>query len=706
MKWTAAVVVILLFLPLPAAGTGNGSDLSVTWIRAPPEVREGALPTVTARVDNHGSDVVSDVTVSFYLDSISEGHLIARRHYDSVNVYRRPRITWDTSGVTGNHSILAHIDGTSRNNVAATNVTVRRNNPTSAEQRLLISELYPHPYPGDDNEYICIHNPTGRAVNLYHWRLTTTPHRRLDRQTRVVFPNIHIPAHGTLHIAQNASAYQAATGHSADYAYGNDGHAPALEEHGWFILSNDGAALCLKDGYNHTIDSVAYGDSRGSPGWQGPPVSAPGEGVLLYRGNITGDSNTGSDWRTRHLDASSWQPYEVTFTGNVTAFASPDSAFSVVKEEIANATDSLYINLYTFTNPWLCDAVCAAAARNVSVTLLLEGQPVGGLSIEQRYMAARIAGAGGDVRYMYHGEGRRRYRYNHAKYAVVDNSTAIVTSANWGVTGMSPAASYGNREWGIVLRNESIARFIRRVLQDDLSGSDVVAFNASNETYGAPPDMYLPPRWPPRGDYRPCCPARTVQGTFACTVVAAPDNAERAIRGMLNGGRERILVEQAYIEPRWSDEISPFLACLAGKSGGCTDVRVLMNQNPSYLSSCDANNLTRAYLARWNLSSRFVYANASALVNVHTKGAVVDNATLVSSINWNENAVRCNRELGVIVEHPGVAAYFAKVFNHDWHLAGEEREHTSMIRYEHVRLFAVAVVWTAAAAVLFRHWRG
>ena len=39
---------------------------------------------------------------------------------------------------------------------------------------------------------------------------------------------------------------------------------------------------------------------------------------------------------------------------------------------------------------------------------------------------------------------------------------------------------------------------------------------------------------------------------------------------------------------------------------------------------------------------------------------------LVSSINWNDNSPRFNREIGVIIEHQGVGEYFTRVFDDDW----------------------------------------
>ena len=43
-----------------------------------------------------------------------------------------------------------------------------------------------------------------------------------------------------------------------------------------------------------------------------------------------------------------------------------------------------------------------------------------------------------------------------------------------------------------------------------------------------------------------------------------------------------------------------------------------------------------------------------------------DSRVLVSSINWNSNSPNFNREAGVIIDHPGVATYFRRVFDDDW----------------------------------------
>ena len=55
-----------------------------------------------------------------------------------------------------------------------------------------------------------------------------------------------------------------------------------------------------------------------------------------------------------------------------------------------------------------------------------------------------------------------------------------------------------------------------------------------------------------------------------------------------------------------------------------------------------------------------------SLVKIHNKAIIIDNRkVLVSSINWNENSVMRNRELGLVISGEA-AGYYARVFERDW----------------------------------------
>jgi phosphatidylserine/phosphatidylglycerophosphate/cardiolipin synthase-like enzyme len=67
------------------------------------------------------------------------------------------------------------------------------------------------------------------------------------------------------------------------------------------------------------------------------------------------------------------------------------------------------------------------------------------------------------------------------------------------------------------------------------------------------------------------------------------------------------------------------------------------------------------------LEARLANLEANNIEKIHNKGVIADRRkVLVSSINWNDNSPRFNRETGVIIEHQGVGDYFSRVFDDDW----------------------------------------
>ena len=67
-----------------------------------------------------------------------------------------------------------------------------------------------------------------------------------------------------------------------------------------------------------------------------------------------------------------------------------------------------------------------------------------------------------------------------------------------------------------------------------------------------------------------------------------------------------------------------------------------------------------------SLEARLADLSAIGVEKLHIKGVVIDGETaFVSSINWNENSPRNNRETGMVVSGDS-ASYFADAFMRDW----------------------------------------
>ncbi len=128
------------------------------------------------------------------------------------------------------------------------------------------------------------------------------------------------------------------------------------------------------------------------------------------------------------------------------------------------------MNMYEFTNPFLCEELLAALKRNVTVRMFMEGSPIGGIDDREKYILSTIAAHGGSVRCIVSDQKKQvyaRYQFDHAKYLIIDNKTVIVESCNWAKTGIPKNPTFGNREWGIIIRDTGLATQFSQVFQED-----------------------------------------------------------------------------------------------------------------------------------------------------------------------------------------------------------------------------------------------
>lgn len=95
-----------------------------------------------------------------------------------------------------------------------------------------------------------------------------------------------------------------------------------------------------------------------------------------------------------------------------------------------SAKKEVCVCIYLLSDRTACAELVHLAERGVSVRILFEGSPLGVNTNTELQMMKSISDAGGDVRII-NGESHTRYGYVHAKYAIVDGCTTIVTSENW-----------------------------------------------------------------------------------------------------------------------------------------------------------------------------------------------------------------------------------------------------------------------------------
>jgi cardiolipin synthase len=589
---------------------------------------------------------------------------------------------------------------------------------SSQTPTIFITELYYHTHANIDDEFIRLCNPTSSSVDVSGWYLTDEPWKAPDDQAKLIFPDHTVfPANTSWFITKNATDFLLETGELPNFTYRDDAsnNTLKLSTYKTVTFSNTGGYAALYTSSASLVDLLSYGTpSQTVSGWSGPPVPDSGQGVILKRNTQNGtpvDTGAAADWihpRVYRIGQTDLTPHPIVFTGEVTTFVSPDSSFETIVGELRKATRSICLNIYEFTNPFLCDELIAALDRKATVTLFLEGAPPGGIDPKEYYLLHQIQEKGGIVRFMVSDEKNRvhaRYGFDHAKYLVIDNQTVIVESCNWASTGVPKDPTYGNREWGIVLRNTEVAAMFLTVFTIDSSPSRCDSYPLDAMNAIIPPDFFLS-KTVTRGDYSPHFAAQTFSGTQTITPVFSPDTSEQLLCDAIDAANKTLYIEQLYIYKDWGEQVSPLVERLVNKSSQGVDVRVILDYNLGYTGTIQQLNDTKQYLEENGVQVKFISSAWSPFTTVHNKGMIIDNTTvLVSSINWNQQSVTLNREAGVLVENPAAATYYADVFLSDWNLEPHQNHASSPPWADYKNLLLIAVVCGITGALIVRDWR-
>lgn len=499
-----------------------------------------------------------------------------------------------------------------------------------------IVEFCPDPYlSGDPDEYFVLEG-AGPLDGV-----TVT-----DGEGSVRFPPGAVSP-GRVVVARDAAAYQKVHGAPPDYEFaGTDPAVPEMLSLGDLRMANSGDNLILMVGRT-VVQEVR---------WPGDVVARQGQ-VHFLRNGVW-------DPHPRMIGQSDFAPatYEDV---TVTLFVSPDSSYEVFSGAIGSARQSIDVNVYEFTHPGIARMLVEAADRGVAVEVLLEGGPVGGISAEEKAVVSYLTGNGIPVRVMTtQGDVHARYRFDHAKYLVIDGESVLVTSENFKESGVPETGLKGNRGWGAWVHDPRVAAYFSAVYEADSTGGDI----GPAPSGGAPAGTG-------RSAYDPVFAPLTVEGATV-TPVLSPETSGLVLE-MIAGAEERILIEQAYITNSTGGGPNRFLAAAINASRRGVAVQVILDSSWFNVEGENDNDEQAAWinaLARSEslpLEARCIDLAAANLEKVHTKGVVVDTSSvLISSINWNDNSPDFNREAGVIVVHPDAARYFAAVFEADWNAGG------------------------------------
>ena len=438
------------------------------------------------------------------------------------------------------------------------------------------------------------------------------------------------------------------------HAFGEDG----VTKNRSFTLSDSGDDVYLfKNGT--LIDAMFYGNKDAPEDcdyWTGYSVSIPKYDYVVRTGDF--DTDSADDW-FKVVEGGTNLPFDpdLKFDAEVTPFLFPDSGGIPIYDQLESAQESVFITMYQFGSANALALLCQLEQRGVEVTLLLEGEPMEGADSLNISGLKTLREAGGEIRLIGVSDesGGDKYSFVHAKYAIIDGDTVIVTSENWTTDNLNGsiadevyASGNGNRGWGAVIESVEYAQYMQDVFDNDYSMEyeDVKEFD---EVYPNARSTTL--------TYVPADDAEFRSYSAQVTPVLSLDNSYRAMEYYMANAKERIYAEQQSLGSSYMNlsESSPVykMKLAAGEGVEC---KLILSSGitgiDSQLTTINAGTLVSAA----KMSTPYV----------HNKGLICDDSVWVSSINWTDNSFNNNRETCVVIHSAEVADYYAKAFLDDF----------------------------------------
>ena len=472
-------------------------------------------------------------------------------------------------------------------------------------------------------------------------------------------------------------------------------------------LNNFKEELFLLSHEFEIMDVLCYRNSESWSSWEsryvgagfdGTYAPAPSEGTLLVRGQEPGkesymDTDTADDWtgpRIYKIGQSNFPARSVSFHGEVTAFTFPEAGVGVIITDLLKAKTSVYINAYQFTHPAFLPPLLELRKQGVDVRILLEGFPMGPIPDEEKFIMNELHNAGAVIGFMVNNLSQNihdRYLFDHAKYVVIDNSTAIVLTENLKPSGLpsDPGKVPGNRGWGVSIHNRNVASFFARTFFADFDPlmNDIFLFSPSHPEYGAPPRNFTFEEGGEGAGYKNVMSddrGMSLLGDFQVSCFLGPDNLaleDDPILALIRSARTSINVELLSCKPTWDrygrELPNLYLEELFKKAKEGVTVKLLLDTTYTNLSGTPDNYdcflFVRERITQENLQKYFkikLYCGAE-FIKIHNKGVVVDGEkVLVSSVNWGPGGVLENREVGVIIHNHNISTFFNDSFTYDW----------------------------------------
>jgi hypothetical protein len=383
----------------------------------------------------------------------------------------------------------------------------------------------------------------------------------------------------------------------------------------------------------------------------------------------------------------------VTGPMTVTCHVSPDAGWSVLRPFLEETDQEVTLGMYDFTAPHIYQAVRSLLRDSDVVwrqTLgpnesLPRADDVDSTKADDKPEAHIIRGLSRVARdrfastFAHVGAGKTFASAYHIKVAVRDRSAFWLSSGNWqssnqpAIDLLERAADRKliarfNREWHVVIENPALAATFELYVRHDFQTA-AEAPEAALEAAPAPlPDLLvavdeLLAEERAAVGLEVFAPARftfSSQKPLTVQPILTPDNYVEIVLDLLRRRpTERLYFQNQSLNPvkaptaAWAE----LLGLLASYSNDeALDVRIIFRNIGPIRAKLESLQAAGFNMDRIRVQS-----------GCHTKGIVIDSAkVLLGSHNWTNQGVEANRDASVLIENPEIAAYYERVFLHDW----------------------------------------
>lgn len=323
---------------------------------------------------------------------------------------------------------------------------------------------------------------------------------------------------------------------------------------------------------------------------------------------------------------------------NVTLFLEPESKEVVILNAIQAAQQSIWVEMYKFTDSNVANALAAKKAANPNFDLQLLYEPHNfpavlspdGQQLPNWATPNRAVKANGNT-----------VGFCHAKFMLIDGTAAYIMTANF--TGDALGGSvgfwsggYANREYVICDTNPQDIQMLQTVFLADQQGTPLPALTAPN-------------------------------------LVVTDINAHAMLRTLLDSAQQSIYIQvEAIADPNTgsrsaqSHSIEGALLNATQSPRSLQDIKIMLPPLPGAITTMPTvpNN---AAIANLQPGAPSITITTSAQYYMHAKLIIVDQRlAFVGSQNLTREALNYNREVGIIIKNADIVKTLSTTFMQDW----------------------------------------